>query len=87
MNAIETDLQIGAALGARFEPAGAAGEFVFAAAVMAMTGHQPKFQNSKPEIQTNSHATRSEYANLWNLELGVCLRFGIWDLEFIPSLV
>ena len=45
MDAIETDLQIGAALGAGFETAGAAGEFVFAAAVMAMTGHAKRLND------------------------------------------
>ena len=45
MNAIETDLQIGAALGASFEPAGASGQFVFAAAVMAVTGHRRRISS------------------------------------------
>ena len=45
VNAIETDLQIRAALRAGFQPAGASGQFVFAAAVMAVTGHGKKLKD------------------------------------------
>jgi hypothetical protein len=88
MDAIETDLQIGAALGAGFEPAGAAGEFVFAAAIMAMTSHGGKFQNPNPKIQINpkiQDRANHAFASLLEFEIwivGVCLKFGFWDLDF-----
>ena len=45
VNAIETDLQIRAALGAGFEAAGTSREFVFASAVMAMPGHAKRLND------------------------------------------